>query len=47
MKFDYYEKDTLFCNVAYSQFDSNLREAIAARRICGSSFLGYCDYRGK
>lgn len=32
MKFDYYEKDTLFCNVAYSQFDSNLREAIAARR---------------
>lgn len=32
MKFDRYEKDTIFTEGAYSQFDSGLRNAIAGRR---------------
>lgn len=32
MKFDYYEKDTIFANVPYSQFDENLRNAIVNRQ---------------
>lgn len=32
MKFDYYEKDTIFANVPYSQFDENLKNAIVNRQ---------------
>lgn len=32
MKFDYYEKGTIFADVPYSQFDENLRNAIVNRR---------------